>query len=123
MYGEESVLGSLMTVKKKSKKEEMIDKKIEYLLETYKKHDQELIKKASQKSVKVKEDRKKIRDKFGFSDDEEEDEEIPEDDAASESKMAETQKSGNFTVSSKSGSQLPPVAKQHQHSTNKKIVF
>ena len=37
MYGEDSVLGSFMTVKKKTKKEEMIDKKIEYLLETYKK--------------------------------------------------------------------------------------
>lgn len=63
-----------VTGKKKSKKEEMIDKKIEYLLETYKKQDEELLKKAGDKSARRKADRKKLRDKFGFSDDEDEDE-------------------------------------------------
>ena len=67
------VLSGLLgtTLKKKSKKEEMIDKKIEYLLETYKKQDEELMKKAGEKTAKRKADRKKLRDKFGFSDDEE----------------------------------------------------
>lgn len=46
-----------MPVKKKSKKEEMIDKKIEYLLETYKKHDEALMKKATDKSSKKRGDR------------------------------------------------------------------
>jgi hypothetical protein len=40
------------TVKKKTKKEEMIDKKIEYLLETYKKQDEALMRKATDKSTK-----------------------------------------------------------------------
>ena len=60
------------TYKKKSKKEEMIDKKIEYLLETYKKQDEALLRKATDKTSKNKQDRKNLRDKFGFSDDEEE---------------------------------------------------
>lgn len=51
MYAAEE-FGSIVTVKKKSKKEEMIDKKIEYLLETYKKHDEALMKKAIDKSSK-----------------------------------------------------------------------
>jgi hypothetical protein len=40
------------TVKKKTKKEELIDKKIEYLLETYKKQDEALMRKATDKSTK-----------------------------------------------------------------------
>jgi hypothetical protein len=40
--------------KKKSKKEELIDKKIEHLLETYKKQDEELIRKASDKGSRKK---------------------------------------------------------------------
>jgi hypothetical protein len=64
----------MLTTKKKSKKEEMIDKKIEYLLETYKKQDEALVRKASEKSGKLKEDKKSLRDKFGFSDDEDEEE-------------------------------------------------
>jgi hypothetical protein len=40
--------------KKKSKKEEMIDKKIEYLLETYKKQDEALMRKATDKNSKQK---------------------------------------------------------------------
>lgn len=82
MHSEESLmlLGSTLggTIKKKTKKEEMIDKKIEYLLETYKKQDEELLKKADQKHSKKRQDRKKLRDKFGFSD--EEDAENEEDD-------------------------------------------
>ena len=42
--------------KKKSKKEELIDKKIEYLLETYKKQDEELIKKAEGKHSKKRQE-------------------------------------------------------------------
>jgi hypothetical protein len=57
--------------KKKTKKEEMIDKKIEYLLETYKKQDEALLKKATEKTGKKTQERKNLRDKFGFSDDEE----------------------------------------------------
>lgn len=48
--GDELLSGSI--IKKKTKKEEMIDKKIEYLLETYKKQDEELLKKATDKSTK-----------------------------------------------------------------------
>lgn len=73
MYAAEE-FGSIVTVKKKSKKEEMIDKKIEYLLETYKKHDEALMKKAIDKSSKKRGDRQNLRDKFGFSDDEDDDE-------------------------------------------------
>jgi hypothetical protein len=73
MQSDELLLGP--PVKKKTKKEEMIDKKIEYLLETYKKQDEALLKKANEKSTKQKQDRKNLRDKFGFSDDEEEDNE------------------------------------------------
>jgi hypothetical protein len=40
------------TLKKKTKKEEMIDKKIEYLLEAYKKQDEALMRKATDKSSK-----------------------------------------------------------------------
>jgi hypothetical protein len=74
MQGEDLLM---LTSKKKTKKEEMIDKKIEYLLETYKKQDEALVRKASEKSAKVKADRKNLRDKFGFSDDEEDDENAP----------------------------------------------
>ena len=74
MQGEDLMM---LTSKKKTKKEEMIDKKIEYLLETYKKQDEALVRKASEKSAKVKADRKNLRDKFGFSDDEEDDDAAP----------------------------------------------
>ena len=52
--GEEASAHLLMdgTMKKKTKKEEMIDKKIEYLLETYKKQDEALMRKATDKSSK-----------------------------------------------------------------------
>jgi len=52
MQGDEMLLLGGMSVKKKTKKEEMIDKKIEYLLETYKKQDEALVKKATEKSTK-----------------------------------------------------------------------
>lgn len=86
MASEESLmLNGLMTVgKKKTRKEEMIDKKIEYLLETYKKQDEELLKKAGEKSARRKQDRKKLRDKFGFSDDEEEGEGADKDSATAD---------------------------------------
>lgn len=69
--GDELLGGSV--IKKKTKKEEMIDKKIEYLLETYKKQDEALLKKATDKSSKKDQERKNLRDKFGFSDDDEDD--------------------------------------------------
>jgi hypothetical protein len=52
--GEEGSALMLMdgAMKKKTKKEEMIDKKIEYLLETYKKQDEALMRKATDKSHK-----------------------------------------------------------------------
>ena len=55
--------------KKKSKKEELIDKKIEILLETYKKQDEELMKKAHGHMVNKEYNKKILRDKFGFADD------------------------------------------------------
>ena len=77
MYGAEAMMmgsiGGNSTVKKKSKKEEIIDMKIEYLLETYKKQDEELLKKAGEKTAQRRMDRKNLRDKFGFSDDEDDD--------------------------------------------------
>jgi hypothetical protein len=101
MYSDDSaMLGGLTggygtTGKKRTRKEELIDKKIEHLLEVYKRQDQELLKKADGKSNKQREDRKKLRDKFGFSDDENEDganqdedeEMIPEDNAPSEGRF------------------------------------
>lgn len=52
--GEEGSALLLMdgSLKKKTKKEEMIDKKIEYLLEAYKKQDEALMRKATNKSSK-----------------------------------------------------------------------
>lgn len=82
MYNEDSLYmnslgggGGSQILKKKSKKEEMIDKKIEYLLDTYKRQDEELLKKAGEKNNQKKKDRKKLRDKFGFSDDDEDEDE------------------------------------------------
>ena len=48
--GEALLLMDGSTMKKKTKKEELIDKKIEYLLETYKKQDEALMRKATDKS-------------------------------------------------------------------------
>jgi hypothetical protein len=42
----EMIKSLLGTTKKKTKKEEMIDRKIEHLLETYKKQDEETMRKA-----------------------------------------------------------------------------
>lgn len=73
---ENSLVKALLgSQKKKSKREEQIDKKIEYLLETYKKQDEELLRKAQTKDKSIGQNSKVLRDKFGFSDDEEEDEE------------------------------------------------
>ena len=73
--GEEGSALLLMdgTLKKKTKKEEMIDKKIEYLLEAYKKQDEALMRKATDKSSKQRQERKNLRDKFGFSDEDDDD--------------------------------------------------
>lgn len=65
-----SILG---TTKKKSKKEELIDRKIENLLETYKRQDEELIRKAKDKEYGKQNKSKGLRDKFGFSDDDDDD--------------------------------------------------
>ena len=54
------------------------------MLETYKKQDEEVLRKAGEKSAKKKEDRRKLRDKFGFSDDDDEDE--PEEDEGARSR-------------------------------------
>jgi hypothetical protein len=70
----ELVKSLLGTQKKRSKREENIDRKIEHLLDTYKKQDEELVKKAEEKEMKKFKSKKMMRDKFGFSDDEEEDE-------------------------------------------------
>ena len=43
---ESVVRGLLEPTKQKTKREEQIDKKIEYLLETYKRQDEELVKKS-----------------------------------------------------------------------------
>ena len=79
LEGESDVLKSLMghgsTVgqeKKKSKKEEQIDRKIESLLEAYKRQDEEILKRAHEKEANKHRNKQMLRDKFGFSDDEEE---------------------------------------------------
>jgi len=115
MFGEET--------KKKTKKEQLIDKKIEYLLETYKKQDEELLKKADQKSNKHRAARKNLRDKFGFSDDEDEgDDDKGEESQASFTKQVDKSEdfanTGKFNTSSQQGS-LPAV----KTSINKKNLF
>lgn len=105
------------TVKKKTKKEEMIDKKIEYLLETYKKQDEALLRKATDKSSKHKQDRKNLRDKFGFSDDEDDNAEgrssnqsrNERSDVGPDSKRSKDFLSTGKFQSSQGGSTLPPV--------------
>jgi len=72
--------------RKKSKKEEQIDRKIEVLLDSYKKIDENLLRKAKEKELTSNVRRKVLRDKFGFSDDEEEDEEEEEEEEASSGK-------------------------------------
>jgi len=46
---DETIRALLGSSKKKTKKEELIDRKIEYLLETYKKQDEEIMRKAIEK--------------------------------------------------------------------------
>ena len=65
---QKALFGSTIS-KKKTKKEELIDKKIEFLLETYKKQDEELMKKAQGHMVNKEYNKKILRDKFGFADD------------------------------------------------------
>lgn len=72
-HDDETARALLGLQKKKSKKEEQIDKKIEYLLETYKKQDEELIKKAQEKEQNKTKGKKVLRDKFGFSDEDDDD--------------------------------------------------
>ncbi|CDW73960.1 leucine rich repeat family protein [Stylonychia lemnae] len=67
---DETIRALLGSSKKKTKKEEQIDRKIEYLLETYKKQDEEIMRKAVEKDQNKTISKKILRDKFGFSDDE-----------------------------------------------------
>ena len=57
-------------VKKKSKREEAIDKKIEHLLITYKKKDEVTAQKANNINAEKALGKRNLLDKFGFSDDE-----------------------------------------------------
>ena len=59
-------------VKKKSKREEAIDKKIEHLLITYKKKDEITAQKANNINAEKALGKRNLLDKFGFSDDEDE---------------------------------------------------
>lgn len=59
--------------KRKTRKEEQIDRKIEQLLEVYKRQDEQLLKKAQEKENAKATNKKQLRDKFGFSDDEDDD--------------------------------------------------
>lgn len=67
-------LGFGSTTKRKTRKEEQIDRKIELLLDTYKKQDEEIVRRAHEKEVNKHINKKILRDKFGFSDDEEDQE-------------------------------------------------
>lgn len=57
--------------KKKTKREEMIDNKIEQLLVTYKQKDEQAKRRASNLDAEKALGKKNLLDKFGFSDDEE----------------------------------------------------
>lgn len=57
--------------KKKTKREEMIDTKIEKLLVTYKQRDEQAKRRAENMDVEKALGKKNLLDKFGFSDDEE----------------------------------------------------
>ena len=56
--------------KKKSKREEAIDKKIEHLLITYKKKDEVTAQKANNLNAEKALGKRNLLEKFGFSDDE-----------------------------------------------------
>ena len=64
--------GSLMNTQatKKTKREEAIDKKIEKLLETYKRKDEQATNKAKNMDADKAMNRRNLLDKYGFSDDE-----------------------------------------------------
>ena len=115
------------TLKKKTKKEEMIDKKIEYLLEAYKKQDEALMRKATDKSSKQRQERKNLRDKFGFSDEDDDDNNEGRSSNQSRNNRSDAQgadskrskdflSTGKFQSSQGGGNNLPPV-------THKKSVF
>lgn len=55
-----------------TKKEVDRDRKVEALLEAYKKQDEELMRKENQKNMNKKINQKALLEKFGFSDEEEE---------------------------------------------------
>ena len=57
-------------VKKKTKREEVIDKKIEKLLDTYKRKDEQATNKAKNLDADKAMNRRNLLDKYGFSDDE-----------------------------------------------------
>lgn len=56
--------------KQPSKKEIERDRKVEALLEAYKKQDEELMRKETQKNINKKMNQKALLEKFGFSDEE-----------------------------------------------------
>ena len=62
-------------MKQRSKKEELLDRKIENLLETYKRQDEELLRKAQEKDYNSRLNKRVMKDKFGFLDDDEDEEE------------------------------------------------
>ena len=59
-----------MKPKKKTKREEAIDTKIEQLLIAYKKQDEDVLRKQSQLDREKVEGKQNLMEKFGFSDDE-----------------------------------------------------
>jgi len=58
--------------KPKTDKEAKIDSKVEALLKAYKKQDEELMKKDQEREQTKKVNQKKLLEKFGFSDEEDE---------------------------------------------------
>ena len=56
----------------KTNKESKIDSKVEALLKAYKKQDEELMKKDQEREQTKKVNQKKLLEKFGFSDEEDE---------------------------------------------------
>ena len=59
------------TNKSKTKKEMERDRKVEALLEAYKKKDEDLMRKEQERELTKKMNQKALLEKFGFSDDEE----------------------------------------------------
>ena len=71
----------------------MIDRKIEHLLETYKKQDEEILRKAQEKEQNKSKSKRILRDKFGFSDDEGDN-----DDNTTEKQLMKIANGGSYTM-------------------------